>query len=102
VTLSRIRVTVDASGLSIAYGPWGWPRQHIARPTIISARVDNIRPLRWGGWGYRGSLILFRRAAVVLRAGPGLVLELQGGRRLAITVDDPEGALRLLPAAPPT
>ena len=52
--------------------------------------------MKWGGWGYRGSRVLFRRAAVVIRKGPGLRIVTRDGRSLAITVDDPEGAVAVL------
>ena len=53
-------------------------------------------PMEHGGWGYRGSLRLTQRAAVVVRSGLALRLELQGGKRLSITVDDAGTAARLI------
>ena len=36
--------------------------------------------------------------AVVVRRGPGLVLDLGDGRRFTVTVDDAEGAVRAISA----
>jgi hypothetical protein len=52
--------------------------------------------MQWGGWGYRGSLKLMKQAAVVLRAGPGLRLDMTGGRVFVVTIDDPGTAAALL------
>ena len=58
--------------------------------------VIDVRPGEWGGWGYRGSVKVFGRAAVVLRAGTGIRVDLVGGRAFAVTVDDAETGARLL------
>jgi hypothetical protein len=87
---TSIRVTVNRDGLRIAYGLVGWPVQRIALAQIRQASMLQVKPLEWGGWGYRGSLKLMRRAAIVLRAGQGIRLELAGERTLVITVDDAE------------
>ena len=97
-TFSRIRVTADRSGLSVRYGFLGWPRTSVPLCRIATARAMDISPADWGGWGYRGSLTLMRRAAVVLRAGPGLRLDLHDGKVFAVTIDDPDIPARLLNA----
>jgi hypothetical protein len=51
-----------------------------------------VDPRRYGGWGYRGSLRLYRRAALNLRKGAGLRLELHDGRVFVVTVDDADTA----------
>lgn len=94
----RIRVTADRSGLSVRYGFLGWPRRSIPIRRIAAARAVDIRPTEWGGWGYRGSLSIMRRAAVVLRAGPGIRLDLRDGRVFAVTIDNPGDPVRLLNA----
>ena len=45
--------------------------------------------MQTGGWGYRGSLRLFKRAALVTRRGEALELTLTRKRRFIVTVDDP-------------
>ena len=94
----RIRVTADQTGLAVRYGFFGWPRRSIPIRRIAEARAVDIRPTEWGGWGYRGSLAIMRRAAVVLRAGPGIRLDLRDGKVFAVTIDDPDQPVRLLNA----
>nr|MDE0501427.1 DUF1648 domain-containing protein [bacterium] len=94
----RIRVTADQTGLAVRYGFFGWPRRSIPIRRIAVARAVDIRPTEWGGWGYRGSLAIMRRAAVVLRAGPGIRLDLRDGKVFAVTIDDPDDPVRLLNA----
>ena len=101
ITLSafgRIRVTADQSGLQVRYGFFGWPRTSVPIHRIATAQAIDIRPADWGGWGYRGSLALLKRAAVVLRAGPGIRVDLHDGKVLAVTIDDPDQPARLLNA----
>jgi hypothetical protein len=98
VLFSRVRVTADQSGLHLRYGFVGWPRTSIPIHRIASARAIEIRPADWGGWGYRGGLGLMKRAAVVLRAGPGIRVNLHDGKVFAVTIDDPEIPVRLLNA----
>lgn len=94
----RIRVTADRSGLRVGYGLFGWPRTSVPLSRIAAARAIDIHPPEWGGWGYRGSLAIMRRAAVVLRAGPGIRLDLRDGKVFAVTIDDPDDPVRLLNA----
>ncbi len=95
---SRIRVTADQSGLQVLYGFFGWPRTSVPIHRIATAQAIDIRPADWGGWGYRGSLTLMKRAAVVLRAGPGIRVDLHDGKIFAVTINDPENPVRLLNA----
>lgn len=95
---TTIRVRADASGLDVKYGIFPWPRTHIGIARIARATPIDVRPRDWGGWGYRGSLRLMNQAAVVLRAGPGVRLDLADGKTFAVTVDDPEGAVGLINA----
>lgn len=53
----------------------------------------DIRPLEYGGWGYR---VRPRSTAVVLRGGQALALRPAGGREFAVTVDDADTAAALL------
>ncbi len=98
LSLASIRVTVGADGLSVKYGVLPWPSTDIAVERIASASVIDIRPQDWGGWGYRGTLTLMRQAAVVLRAGPGIRVDLTDGRVFAVTIDEPDTGVALLNA----
>ena len=71
---AEIHVRVDERGLSIAFGPWRLPRMRIPLARIRNARTIDIAPMTNGGWGYRGSLSILGRAAVIVRGGEGLEL----------------------------
>jgi len=94
--LSRIRVSINEQGLTIHYGHLGWIRQRVPLARIASATAFELEPLAHGGWGYRGSLRWRGRAAVVVRSGSALRLELQDAKQFCITVDDAETAAALL------
>ncbi|MET0413531.1 MAG: DUF1648 domain-containing protein [Polyangiaceae bacterium] len=95
-SLATVRVTIDERGVAIRYGLLGWPCQRIALSRIRSAQAFELAPLEHGGWGYRGSLTVMGRAAVVVRAGLALRLELEGEQRLCITVDHADEAAKLI------
>ncbi len=89
LALSSVRVAAGPTGLRVAMGPLGWPVIRIGLGRIEKASAVEVHPLRCClGWGYRGSLTLFGRAALVLRKGPGLRLDLKGGKCFLVTVDD--------------
>ena len=101
-----VEVTIDREGLRARSRPFALARVHLPLEEIESARVVLHRTFSLGissGWGYRGSLRLFRRAAWVLRSGPAIELDLRGGKRFTITVDDAEtGAATLQRLLTPT
>ena len=88
ITSSRLRMVVDRRGVRVHWGPLGVPVNRIKLANITDAKAVAIRPLHAGGWGYRGSRLLFHSAAAVVRRGPAIRLELAGGRIFVITVDD--------------
>ena len=91
----EVRVTIDASAVRVT-GPIAFPRVTFPFTRIAKVSAIDVRPMKVGGWGYRGSLTVFRRAAWVVRAGPGLQLDLRDGRRFVVTVDDAEAAARFV------
>jgi len=91
-----IRVSVDERGLRIRYGLLPWPVTSVPLGDIRRAERVDLRPLEWGGWGYRGSRKAFRRAAVVLRGGDAIKLQLTDGSEFAVTVDDAATGAALL------
>jgi hypothetical protein len=95
---TEVRVTVDERGLRARTGWLPWPSITVPLASIEAAAAIDVRPWRWGGWGYRGSLRVFRRAAWVVRAGPGIEVTLTGGRRFAVTVDDADAGVAALRA----
>ena len=96
VQTRSLRVDADRRGLTLAWGPFGVPRQRVPLAEIAQATAIDVRPREWGGWGYRGSLHGFGTAGAILRAGAGLHLNLVGGRVFVVTVDDPEIGAGLL------
>lgn len=94
--LSRIQVFADRRGVTVTYGWWTWPRTRIPLDRIESAAAIEVLPSEWGGWGYRGSVRLFRQAAVVLRKGEGLRVDLTDGRRFVVTIGDAATAAAVL------
>lgn len=98
LSLASLRVRADRSGLDIKYGVLPWPRTRVSVERIESASAIDVRPIQWGGWGYRGSLRLMKQAAVVHRGGPGLRLDLADGKVFVVTVDDPETPAALINA----
>ena len=76
--------------LEIVYGPGGLVRQIFGPDKMVAASAQNFSFMQMGGWGYRGSLKLFRRAALATRRGAALEVQLQGQRRFIVTVDAPQ------------
>jgi hypothetical protein len=91
-----IRVSVDARGLRIRYGLLPRPVTSVPLDNIRRAERIDLAPLQWGGWGYRGSRKAFGRAAVVLRSGDAIKLQLTDGSEFAVTVDDAATGAALL------
>jgi hypothetical protein len=88
---ATIDVTVAPTGVRVGFGPFGVPRKVIPLDRIERADAIDVEPRAWGGWGYRTPRP--GTSAVVLRRGPGVLLELAGNRRFVITVDGaPEAA----------
>jgi len=96
LTFGWIRVSVDERGLRIRYGVAPRPVTSVPLGDIRRAERIDLRPLEWGGWGYRGSRKAFRRAAVVLRGGDAIKLQLTDGTEFAVTVDDAATGAALL------
>ncbi|MDI9915864.1 hypothetical protein [Rhodococcus sp. IEGM 1379] len=88
---ASVTVRVDNTGMSIS--SWGVRWKKIAITRVKSASVDNIRPMEWGGWGYR---LTPRGTAITLRSGEAIVLTLDTGRVFAVTIDQPEDGVRLI------
>jgi hypothetical protein len=88
-----ITVTVDRTGLAVGLGPLGLPRLRVPLAEIAEARVEDVVPLGYGGWGLR---FVPGVVAVVLRTGPAVVVTRRSGRTLVVTVDDAETAAGLL------
>lgn len=95
LAFARLRVTVDRRGLRVTSGLLRVPLRRVPLDQIVSARAETIRPLEWGGWGYR---VLPGRSAILVTGGPGIVVERTNGTLFAVTVADPELPAALLTA----
>lgn len=85
------RGSVDGGAVVVRYGVPHTRRVALAGVGSVEV-IDDLQPMKWGGWGYRGGLAAFKYAGIILRRGPAIQLHLDGGRRLVITVDDAAGA----------
>jgi hypothetical protein len=90
---TSVRVTVAARGVTVGYGALGLRLTRFPLRRIASATVAEQAP---SAWGYRGSLLAFGAAAVVLRPGPALRLTLRDGKTFLVTVDDAATGAALL------
>ncbi|MDX3077081.1 hypothetical protein ACIP98_21575 [Streptomyces sp. NPDC088354] len=95
VAFTHVRVKVDRDGLQVRCGHIGVPRRSIPWNEINDAHLAPlVSPRHWGGWGYRWRPE--QGTAVVVRRGPGVVIDLGNGRHFTVTVDDAEGAVRAI------
>jgi hypothetical protein len=85
-----VRVEIDDVGVRVR-SPISFPRVWIPFDRITAVQAVDVRPMKVGGWGYRGSMRLFRRAA-----GPGQRFDLRDRRTFVVTVDGAEEAARLI------
>ena len=88
LAFARTRIRIDESGVRLS--PWGLPAPVITTyDTIVDARAEPVRPLRWRGRGYR---VLPGATGWIPRTRLGLVLALADGRRLGIPMAEAEVA----------
>lgn len=93
VSFSRFTVTVDWRGLRVVSSLLRLPIKRIPLSAIDTVETAELKPLEWGGWGYRASA---SGTALILRKGPGLILTTTNGKRFALTLDNPEVPAALL------
>jgi hypothetical protein len=80
-------------GVSVGYGVLGLRLTRIPLSRIESAAAVELRSF---SFGYRGSLLMFGSAAVILRRGQALRLTLRDGKTFVVTVDDAATGAALL------
>lgn len=93
---ARVRVSVDAAGVSCESTVFGFSLARFSLDDIADARVEYVGLGSWFGWGYRVSL---GASALILGAGPGLVLKLVSGKEFTVTLPEADAALAALEAA---
>ncbi|WP_333617732.1 hypothetical protein [Dietzia sp.] len=89
---THLRVRIDSAGVAWAFG-FGFPRGTIALADIVSAESTAIHPLEHGGWGHR---IRPAGTGIIVRSGPGILLRLRSGRKVAISVSQRDEAVETL------
>ena len=99
--VGEVHVTAGVHGVRVS-SPVGWPRVTLPLDQIEAARAIVLRPVDWGGWGYRGSLRL--AGAPHLGGAPGRgprAARLTDSGAFAVTVDGAAGAAAVVNAARP-
>ncbi|HEY5837131.1 hypothetical protein [Streptomyces sp.] len=92
IAFTHVHVRIDRDAVHVRCGHIGLPRRRIPLDQVSGCQLAPlISPRSWGGWGYRWRPE--KGTAVVVRRGPGVVIELGGGHRFTVTVDDAEGAV---------
>lgn len=90
VAFSSVTVDADETGVSVHIGPFGWPTQRIAVGEISGASAVAVKPMSYGGRGYR---VRSGVRALIIRSGPAIRIQRADGPDLLVTVDDaPSGA----------
>lgn len=90
---SSVRTKVTAAGLSVGFGPLGWPVRRIPLEKIDSAYAQNCNLLEVGGIGLRW---IPGRWTIMIRSGECLIIRYPTGSELGISVDDAERGAALL------
>ncbi|TFD04832.1 hypothetical protein E3T25_04770 [Cryobacterium sandaracinum] len=93
LAFARLRISVDWRGLKVVTRILGIPLKSIPLSEIESVCTDALGPMQWGGWGYR---FMPGRSAIILRIGPGIVINLTNGKQFAISLNSPETPAALL------
>ncbi|MFY1697278.1 MULTISPECIES: hypothetical protein [unclassified Solwaraspora] len=81
------RLSIDRTGIHIGFGPFGWPRLTVPAREIAGAVETTVRVAEWGGWGYRLHPDM-RGRGLITGSGPGVRVELSGGRYLVASTRD--------------
>lgn len=85
VIFAFVRVDANENGVAISLGPIGRPRRKIAIDRLTGAGAFEVRPMAYGGWGWR---IRPGRRAYIIRGGPAIRIERANGVAVIVTVDD--------------
>lgn len=93
LAFARLRISVDWRGLKVVTGILGISLKTIPLTAVESVHTDTLEPMQWGGWGYR---FMPGRSAIILRTGPGIVVNLTSGKQFALSLNAPETPAALL------
>ncbi|WP_433561541.1 hypothetical protein ACQP1O_28625 [Nocardia sp. CA-151230] len=91
VMQSTQRISAGPAGLSVNFGPFGFPRVTLARADIAHAEIID---LPGGPWSLTGVTWRPKRGwLLALNTGPALRLRSINGRRVTVSMRDPAAAL---------
>lgn len=85
LAFSHVRVTIAEGGIVVSLGWWGFPMWRVPMDSVARAEVEKVRPLAYGGWGYR---LRPGVRATIVRGGEALRLVRSDAADLVYTVDD--------------
>lgn len=92
--IAHASLEVADDAMRVRFGA-GWPTRVIPWERVKSVEYVYVRPMQWGGWGYR--VRPARKAtALVLRAGDGLQVTFANDHVFVITVDDAKRGLDVI------
>ncbi len=93
LSLTLVRARVSSEAVSVSLGIIGVPRATYPLSGVVRAEVVDVRPMAFGGWGYR---IVRGARAWIVRAGDGIRLVRPDRFDVVITLDGAEGAAGLI------
>ncbi|VAW08127.1 hypothetical protein MNBD_ACTINO02-677 [hydrothermal vent metagenome] len=88
-----LRARVSSTAVTVWMGIFGVPRVSYPLARIVRAEVIDVRPLAYGGWGFR---IIKGARAWIVRGGEGIRLVRPETSDIVITVDGAAGAAGLI------
>jgi uncharacterized membrane protein len=89
IEFARVTVTITAQEVDIALGPLKWPRRRVPIKEIVRADAVRVRPLQYGGTGYR---LAGKAIGYIIRGGEGIDIETAGRRHYVVTIDGADEA----------
>ncbi|GAA4893973.1 hypothetical protein LX16_1747 [Stackebrandtia albiflava] len=89
VPLTSVTVSAGQRGVTLRFGPFGWPVWRIRLADIEEAAEVERHALEVGGWGFRSTP---RATAVMLRSGTCLRLTRRGRKDVYVSVPDADTA----------
>jgi hypothetical protein len=92
--MAHVGVRISAYNVNVRHGLLPMTVMTVPLRSVRGARVVDVAPTVWRRWGW--TWVPGRGRSVIVRSGPALALELGSGRRLVVSVDEPEQAVLAL------
>lgn len=97
LTATSVRASAGPSGVIVRFGVLGWPRFAYALDRIEHAEVTRIS--RWSVLAWGISWLPGSGLRLAMGPGPALLLTLTNGRKVTVSMPDPDAAVATLEAA---